>query len=135
MVHVTGSLEVQVKEAQGLTNLDKSKRHPENMSDPHVIVKISDGKKANKIGKSNTIQNCLNPKWFYSFRTDVDQEIQEISFDVVDEDKYRSDKIGSCSLNSSCLETEEGFDGALDIEDKKGKPAGKLIVMVKLHKN
>ena len=130
MVLLRGYLEVHVVEAEGLPNLDKSKKHPEDMSDPQVIVKVFDGKKATKIGKSHTVQNCLNPKWHYSFRMDIDQDVREVIFDVVDIDRFKSDKMGSCSVGSSRFMSEGGFEGQLVLQDKKGNPSGKLTVKI-----
>ena len=134
MVFVQGRLTVVVVEARNLPNLDKSKRHPDNLSDPYVTVRLIDQKKKEtKIGKTPTIDDCLNPKWFHSFSYDINQEILELRFDVKDEDKYKNDLIGSCSVPAYAFCSEKGYEGLLELFHKKRGKSGSLHIKVKLN--
>lgn len=112
--------------------MDRSKRNPDDLSDPYVVIRIVGPKKTEKkLGKTHTIDDCLNPKWGHHLCADIDFDVQEIRFDVKDEDTYKADKIGSCSVPVQAFYNKPEFSGCLMLLNKKGEPSGRLKLRVK----
>lgn len=131
MVHIIGKLEVVVIEGRNLPNLDKS-RNKKDLSDPYVDVKlIGTKKKETKIGKTHTIDNCLDPKWNHTISVAVDEDVEEIYFSVKDKDTFKSELIGSCSVPVHTFCNTREYKGVLDLFNKKRAFAGKLVVQIK----
>ncbi|KAF2357654.1 C2 domain [Trinorchestia longiramus] len=134
--HLRGRLEFEVQEALDLPNLDSTKRRPDNLSDPYVVIRlIGPNRTEKKIGKTHTIDDCLNPKWDFNLSVDVDSEVVEIRFDVKDEDTYKADKIGSCSVPVGVFLNSGEYSGCLTLHNKKGEYAGRLKMRIKFSKN
>ncbi|XP_063847510.1 uncharacterized protein LOC135092756 [Scylla paramamosain] len=99
MVVLCGRLEVVVVEAADLPNLDHNLLRPEDKSDPYCVVEVQGGGGGlSKIGKTFTIDDCLNPRWFFRLVADVSQDVAGLRFTVKDRDLLSSDIIGSCFL-------------------------------------
>uniref|UniRef100_A0A6A7FUJ6 phospholipase D n=4 Tax=Hirondellea gigas TaxID=1518452 RepID=A0A6A7FUJ6_9CRUS len=131
MVFLQGKLEVVVQEARNLPNLDFSKRKRDDLSDPYVNVKIiGKNKKEKKIGKTHVIDDCLNPKWYYFIVIQINQDVEEIQFIVKDKDKLKSDKIGFCSVPVFVFNNTRGYEGEMDLTNKKGGLAGSLLFKI-----
>ncbi|XP_047741521.1 phospholipase D alpha 1-like [Hyalella azteca] len=130
--HLRGHLEVEVQEAFDLPNLDKNQGRPGNLSDPYVVVRVLGPKRTEKkLGRTHTIDDCLNPKWWYTLNAEIDSEVLEIRFDVKDEDTFRADKIGSCTVPVIAFINTGEYRGCLVLRNKKGESAGRLKICVR----
>ncbi|XP_018014326.1 phospholipase D gamma 1 [Hyalella azteca] len=132
MFRLQGLLEVTVKSASGLPNLDHDPKNPDDLSDPYVVVEVvspKSGKK--KLCKTPTIQDSLNPCWDYTIFAEIDQDISEILFTVYDKDFLKDDKIGSCSVPTLRFSKSKIFEEELSLINNKLKDAGKLRVSIK----
>lgn len=115
-------------EAFELTNLDSNLLRPEDKSDPYCVVEIQTGAgSTTKVGKTHTIDDCLNPKWYYKFATDVNQDVCGLKFTVKDRDVISSDTIGSCLLPVHTF-TSHPYEATLNLVNSKGLAAGSLKV-------
>jgi len=136
MVVLSGTLDVCVVEAEGLPNLDQSKRHPENLTDAYVKVSlVPAGKKGKlrKIGETQVVKDSLYPKWCSEFSTQLQcEDIQGVRFDVVDDDKFKDDKVGYAIASLEGIERGTEVSLLLDLTNSKKTWTGKLKVRVKL---
>ncbi|KAL0478724.1 hypothetical protein AKO1_008299 [Acrasis kona] len=93
------TLVIEVVKATNLQNKDLF-----SLSDPYVVIKISEGKQSEK---TSVIDNCLNPEWSETFRFPVQSELISaqkkmrplvISFKVKDKDTLIDQTLGSAEL-------------------------------------
>lgn len=131
MVVLCGRLDVIIVEACGLTNLDKSLFNPNNKSDPYCVVELKGAAGSHRIGKTFTIDDCLNPKWFYKIGVDIRQDVSGLRFIVKDRDCLSSETIGEAFLCVKNFTDYQSFDGSLNLTSQKGVPAGQLFVSVR----
>ncbi|KAA0199526.1 hypothetical protein HAZT_HAZT007200 [Hyalella azteca] len=131
MVVLIGRLEVVVVEARQLPNLDGGLLRSGDKSDPYCIVQVTGASGTLRLGKTHTIDDCLNPKWYYKINSDLQQDVSGLSFVVKDKDFVSSEVIGTCSVSVDKFTTGHHFDSSLDLISPKGKPAGQLFVNVK----
>ena len=122
MVRFVGHLEVVVVEARNLQS--------RNVINPYCIVELVGPKSSNEIGKTMAIEDHNDPRWMSTITHDVDAELIEIRFIVKDKSLFKDDKIGSCSVNASCLSADT-YVGTLDLNSKKVSNAGQLHVKIK----
>lgn len=132
MVVLSGRLEVVVIEAINLPNLDKNKLRPQDKSDPYCVVEVQAGSGGvHKIGKTFTIDDCLNPKWYFKINAEVSQDIAGIRFTVKDRDVLSSETIGSCFLPvHTFVNISAPYKAELTLVNGKGFQAGALKVSV-----
>lgn len=130
MVVLCGRLEVVVVEACNLPNLDQSLLRPDDKSDPYCVIEVQTGSGGLfKIGKTFTIDNCLNPKWYFKVAADISQDVAGLRFTVKDRDLLSSDIIGSCFLPvHTFVESRDTHKAELALVDPKGFQAGTLKV-------
>ena len=131
MVVLVGRLEVVVVEARQLPNLDSSLLRPEDKSDPYCVVQVSGASGTLRVGKTHTIDDCLNPKWYYKINSDLQQDVSGLTFVVKDKDVLSSEIIGSCDVPVSNFTGGRHFDSSLQLLSPRGKPAGHLYVNIK----
>lgn len=131
MVVLVGRLEVVVVEARGLPNLDASLLNSADKSDPYCVVQVSGASGTLRLGKTHTIDDCLNPKWYYKINSDLQQDVSGLSFIVKDKDLLSSEVIGTCEIPVQYFTGGQHFDGGLKVISPKGRPAGELFVNVK----
>ncbi|XP_018020699.1 phospholipase D gamma 1-like [Hyalella azteca] len=124
MVQLHGRLELVVVEAKGLFS-----RHVIN---PYCIVELVGPKSVTEIAKTSSIEDHCNPKWLTNICIDIDQDLTEIRFIVKDKSLFRDDKLGSCSLDASCIGPDQQMV-TLALFNKKTPDAGQLVVKVKLN--
>ncbi|KAF2363269.1 C2 domain [Trinorchestia longiramus] len=131
MVVLIGRLEVVVVEARQLPNLDGGFLRSGNKSDPYCVVQVTGASGTLRLGKTHTIDDCLNPKWYYKISSDLQQDVSGLSFVVKDKDLVSSEVIGTCSVPAENFISGHHFDSSLDLISPRGKPAGQLFVNVK----
>ncbi|XP_071513505.1 uncharacterized protein [Panulirus ornatus] len=130
MVVLCGRLEVVVVEACDLPNLDQNVLRPGDKSDPYCVVEVQGGSGGLvKIGKTFTIDDCLNPKWYFKVAADISQDIAGLRFTVKDRDLLSSDTIGSCFLPvHTFIDNSTPHKAELALVNHKGFQAGTLKV-------
>lgn len=130
MVVLCGRLEVVVVEAIDLPNLDQNVLRPEDKSDPYCVVEVQAGSGGlHKIGKTFTIDDCLNPKWYFKLGTDLNQDVAGLRFTVKDRDLLSSDVIGTCFLPVHTFTNNSAPHNAeLTLVNQKGFQSGVLKV-------
>ena len=102
-------------------------------SDPYVKVYFTSGPSRQQayLGKTETIDNNLNPNFVKSFKLDYIFEVkQELFFEVFDEDDGKNDDfIGSVRTTLGTIAGAKNQTCFLDLTgNKKGKKPGKLII-------
>ncbi|KAG7162694.1 phospholipase D gamma 1-like [Homarus americanus] len=130
MVVLCGRLEVVVVEACNLPNLDQNVLRPEDKSDPYCLIEVQTGSGGLfKIGKTFTIDDCLNPKWYFKVAADVSQDVAGLRFTVKDRDLLSSETIGSCILPvHTFVDSSSSQKAELPLVNVKGFQAGTLKV-------
>ncbi|CAD8071973.1 unnamed protein product [Paramecium sonneborni] len=94
-------------------------------SDPFVIVFIKNNNQWIKIGRTETIDNNLNPNFKKSFQLDyVFEVVQPIKFEVRDDDGDTSELIGQIETTIGALFGAKNQTSILEL----GKQRGKLII-------
>ena len=131
MVVLVGRLEVVVVEARDLPNLDANVLNSGDKSDPYCVVQVSGASGSIRIGKTHTIDDCLNPKWYYKINADLQQDVSCLKFIVKDKDVISSEVIGTCEVPVQNFTGGYHFDSSLEVLSPEGKPAGQLFVNVK----
>ncbi|KAK3888882.1 hypothetical protein Pcinc_007096 [Petrolisthes cinctipes] len=132
MVVLCGRLEVVVIEAINLPNLDQNVLRPQDKSDPYCLVEVQAGSGGlHKIGKTFTIDDCLNPKWYFKISAEISQDVAGIRFTVKDRDILSSETIGSCSLPvHTFVNNSAPHKAELALVNNKGFQAGALKASV-----
>jgi len=111
------AIQVLVREARDLPNGDKR-----GLTDGYVQVEHG-GKKH----KTKTVKDSLNPRWEETFTFQNDKrEDDQILFKVYDDDVLVDDFLGMVSVPLS----RAPFEDWLQLTNKKGAPAGYLLVRV-----
>lgn len=131
MVVLIGRLDVVVVEARQLLNLDGGLLRSGDKSDPYCVVQVTGPSGTLRLGKTHTIDDNLNPKWYYKINSDLQQDVSGLSFVVKDKDVISSEIIGTCPLPVEKFTGGHHFDGALQLISPNGKPAGELYVNIK----
>ena len=130
MVVLRGRLDVVIVEARGLLNLDSNILRPSDKSDPYCVVDVEGAAGIIRIGKTFTIDDNLNPKWFYKITTDLSQDVAGLRFTVKDKDIVSSETIGTCYVAVHEFTGGRNYESTLDLKTLDGKPAGVLVVQV-----
>lgn len=131
MVHLTGRIEVTVIEGRGLPNLDNSIFNSNDKSDPYCIVNAQGINGSRRLGKTHTIDDCLNPRWNYKIVTDLNQDVAGLEFIVKDRDFVTSDVIGNCYINSLLfINSTKPHLTLLHLTSPEGHPAGSIRVQI-----
>ncbi|KAL7641190.1 UNVERIFIED_CONTAM: hypothetical protein RMT77_008328 [Armadillidium vulgare] len=131
MVYLTGRIEVVVVEAYDLLNLDQSFFNSDDKSDPYCIVSADGINGSRRIGKTCTIDDCLNPKWNYKMVADLNQDVSGLRFVVKDKDLITSELIGSCFVDTmSFLTSDRPYENLLQLSTAHGKRAGSIRVQI-----
>ena len=100
-------------------------------SDPQVVISVDSGRGLQKAGETEVVRNNLNPNFTNSVFVDYIFEMkQRIVLDVLDVDKDTSNIIGTVETTIGKLAGARNQTSILDLQDKKGKKTGKLIVVV-----
>ena len=102
-------------------------------SDPivHVFLKDAKNKNYTMIGKTEIINNNLNPDFTKTFTIDYYFEKEQwVKFEVYDVDSMSLEHIGNCETTLSRIMTSQRqtFIQDLTLPDKPGKARGKIIV-------
>jgi len=75
-----------------------------------------------------------NPIWNEEFAFDISSE-REIEFEVMDKETVGNDKfMGVCRSSIMDWIANSAFEGELDLQDKAGKPVGRIAVSVKFER-
>ena len=109
---------------QNLANLDTISK-----SDPRVNVFFHNGGHNDKwvlLGKTETIENSLNPVFVTSFEIDFYFErSQKVKFEVGDVDVTTTELIGTVETTIAKIMGSPGQSVSIDLENKKGEKARK----------
>jgi hypothetical protein len=98
-------------------------------SDPLVKCSVMKDGKWCLVGKTEQIQNNLNPNFQKTIQTELIFEIkQPIKFEVVDVDAHHEDLIGYAETELGKLAGAKKQTTILDLTDSKGKKGGKIII-------
>ena len=112
---------------QNLANLDTVSK-----SDPWVNVFFHNGGHNDKwvlLGKTETIENSLNPVFVTSFEIDFYFErSQKIKFEVGDADVTTTELIGTVEVSMGKIMGSPGQSLSIDLENKKVKRPGKITI-------
>ncbi|KAF2368524.1 Phospholipase D C-terminal [Trinorchestia longiramus] len=130
-----GKLDITLKKAEQLPNLDSSLLSRKNMSDPFVIVAIQNSNgEIYKLARTETIDDNLCPVWDESFSIDICHEVARVLLIVYDEDIVKHDKM--CAVEISATEIESGtlVSDQRPLYKNKSKEAGKLTFSMKYTK-
>ncbi|WZZ41285.1 hypothetical protein YC2023_037544 [Brassica napus] len=123
VVLLHGNLDIWVKEAKNLPNMDRFRRYKKNTtSDPYVTVSIADA----KIGTTFVIDNDENPVWMQHFYVPVAHHATVVKFVVKDNDRFGSRSIGDVRIPTEELCSENRIEGLFPI---LGKPCEEGAVL------
>ncbi|XP_013630253.1 PREDICTED: phospholipase D gamma 1-like [Brassica oleracea var. oleracea] len=123
VVLLHGNLDIWVKEAKNLPNMDRFRRYKKNStSDPYVTVSIADA----KIGTTFVIDNDENPVWMQHFYVPVAHHATVVKFVVKDNDRFGSRSIGDVRIPTEELCSENRIEGLFPI---LGKPCEEGAVL------
>lgn len=100
------------------------------MLNPYCMVELVGPKVTRDIGKTNAMENDSNPQWLFTIPADIDEDVIELRFTVKDRSLFKDEKLGSCSLNVSCIGSDE-YSTTVNIQNKKQSDAGQLVIKVK----
>ncbi|XP_056861088.1 phospholipase D gamma 1-like isoform X2 [Raphanus sativus] len=121
-----GNLEICVKEAKNLPNMDRFRMYKRNStSDPFVSVSIAGA----KIGTTFVIDNNENPLWMQHFYVPVAHTAMEVKFVVKDSDKFGAKFIGEVGIPTEELCSGNKIEGLFPILNSSGKPCKKGAVL------
>lgn len=128
-----GNLEIWVKEAKNLPNMDMFHKKLGGMfgrmqgkieggmkitSDPYVTISVS----AAVVGRTFVISNSENPVWMQHFYVPVAHHAAEVHFVVKDSDVVGSQIIGAVGIPVEQLLLGANIDGTFPILNASGKP-------------
>ena len=130
MVVLRGRLDVVVVEARSLLNLDCSILNPSDKSDPYCVVDAEGAAGVNRLGKTFTIDDNLNPKWYFKITADLSQDVSGLRFTVKDKDIVSSETIGYCCVPVYEFTGGKEYESALELTTLNGQPAGLLVVKI-----
>ncbi|KAG2331497.1 hypothetical protein Bca52824_002677 [Brassica carinata] len=115
VVLLHGNLDIWVKEAKNLPNMDRFRMYKNRTSDPFVVVSIAGA----KIGKTFVIDNDENPLWMQHFYVPVAHHAAVVKFVVKDSDRFGAKLIGAVEIPTVELCSENRIEGLFPI---LGKP-------------
>ncbi|KAL0711962.1 hypothetical protein Bca4012_018940 [Brassica carinata] len=115
VVLLHGNLDIWVKEAKNLPNMDRFRMYKNRTSDPFVVVSIAGA----KIGKTFVIDNDENPLWMQHFYVPVAHHAAVVKFVVKDSDRFGAKLIGAVEIPTVELCSENRIEGLFSI---LGKP-------------
>lgn len=123
-----GSLEIFIRFARNLPNLDKFQktvgdyflktRKTNPTSDPYVTVSVSYA----VVARTYVIDNNENPIWDQHFFVPVAHEASEVLFTVKDDDVLGAQIIGTVSVSVEMICRGERVDGIFPVIGQNGKP-------------
>ncbi|KAG2294262.1 phospholipase D gamma 1 isoform X1 [Brassica napus] len=126
LVLLHGNLDVWVKEAKNLPNMDRFRRYKKNStSDPFVTVSIAGA----KIGTTFVVDNDENPVWKQHFYVPVAHHAKVVKFVVKDSDRFGAKFIGDVGIPTEELCSGNTIEGLFPILDSSGKPCKKGAVL------
>ncbi|KAF2614243.1 hypothetical protein F2Q70_00010291 [Brassica cretica] len=126
LVLLHGNLDVWVKEAKNLPNMDRFRRYKKNStSDPFVTVSIAGA----KIGTTFVVDNDENPVWKQHFYVPVAHHAKVVKFVVKDSDRFGAKFIGNVGIPTEELCSGNTIEGLFPILDSSGKPCKKGAVL------
>lgn len=112
---------------RSLTNKDTFSK-----SDPYVVMKAQNPQSGlwQEVGRTETIQNNLNPNFVKSLPYEYIFEIQQhVKFEVWDYDSpTKSDFIGECQTTIGVVAGSKNQTQIIELKDKSQKPGGKIIL-------
>ncbi|XP_018472859.2 phospholipase D gamma 1 [Raphanus sativus] len=116
LVLLHGNLDIWVKEAKNLPNMDRFRRYQKNStSDPFVAVSIAGA----KIAETFVIDNDENPVWKQHFYIPVAHHAKVVKFVVKDSDRFGAKFIGAVEIPTEELCSGNRIEGLFPI---LGKP-------------
>lgn len=132
MVFLHGVLYLEVIEGKDFPDVDTTWFSSEkDVSDTYVTVDIyAGGKETCRIAKTSIINNNLSPKWNEKFRVSMCHESESILFKLKDKDLISLDHMGSMSISTEGLVSEEKVTGFFPVLDADNNPAGSLNISV-----
>ncbi|CAN6808854.1 unnamed protein product [Brassica oleracea] len=126
VVLLHGNLDIWVKEAKNLPNMDRFRRYKKNStSDPYVTVSIADA----EIGTTFVIDNDENPVWMQHFYVPVAHHATVVKFVLKDSDRFGSRSIGDVRIPTEELCSGNRIEGLFPILNTSGKPCKKGAVL------
>ncbi|XP_048606929.1 phospholipase D gamma 1-like isoform X1 [Brassica napus] len=121
-----GNLDICVKEAKNLPNMDRlGKFTRNNTSDPFVTVFIAGA----KIGTTFVINNNENPVWMQHFHVPVAHHAEVVKFVLEDSDQLGAKFIGDVGIPTEELCSGNRIEGLFPILNSSGKPCKKGAVL------
>lgn len=121
-----GNLDICVKEAKNLPNMDRFRMCKRNStSDPFVTVSVAGA----KIGTTFVINNNENPLWMQHFHVPVAHTAEEVKFVVKDSDQFGAKFIGDVGIPTKELCSGNRIEGLFPILNSSGKPCKKGSVL------
>ncbi|XP_047325176.1 phospholipase D gamma 1-like [Impatiens glandulifera] len=135
-----GNLEIWVKEAKNLPNLDMFHKKLDNVfgsfgivpgsmakitSDPYVTISVSTA----VIGRTYVIQNNENPTWNQYFNVPVAHYAAEVHFVVKDDDVVGSQIMGAVAIPVEQIYSGIKVEGTYPIINANGKPCKQGAVL------
>ncbi|KAI3693582.1 hypothetical protein L1987_76529 [Smallanthus sonchifolius] len=119
VVLLHGNLDICVKEANKLPNMDARKFTPlSGTSDPYVTVSVANA----VIGRTFVIKNSENPVWMQHFNVPVAHHTAEVLFVVKDSDVVGSQLIGAVGIPAEKLVDSYEVKGTFPILNASGQP-------------
>ncbi|KAJ0250267.1 C2 domain-containing protein [Hirschfeldia incana] len=116
VVLLHGNLDIWVKEAKNLPNMDRLRRYKKNRtSDPYVTVSIAGA----KIAKTFVIDNDENPAWMQHFYIPVAHHATVVKFVVKDNDRFGAKFIGAVEISTEELCSGNMIEGVFPILGKR----------------
>ncbi|XP_024993710.1 phospholipase D beta 1-like [Cynara cardunculus var. scolymus] len=116
-----GNLDITVKEANNLPNLDalNKKFSPlSGTSDPYVTISVANA----VIGRTFVLNNSENPVWMQRFCVPVAHHTTEVLFVVKDSDVLGSQLIGAVGIPAAQLVANAVVKGTFPILNASGQP-------------
>nr|VDC80922.1 unnamed protein product [Brassica rapa] len=122
-----GNLDICVKEAKNLPNMDRLGKFTRNnnTSDPFVTVFIAGA----KIGTTFVINNNENPVWMQHFYVPVAHHAEVVKFVLEDSDQLGAKFIGDVGIPTEELCSGNRIEGLFPILNSSGKPCKKGAVL------
>ncbi|KAI3710916.1 hypothetical protein L2E82_40712 [Cichorium intybus] len=130
IVLLHGNLDICVKEATKLPNLDSFNRKftpLSGTSDPYVTISVANA----VIGRTSVINNSENPVWMQHFNVPVAHNTTEVLFVVKDSDVVGSQLIGAVGIPAEHLIANSEVKGTFPILNASGQPCkpGALLTL------
>ncbi|KAL0711965.1 hypothetical protein Bca4012_018943 [Brassica carinata] len=121
-----GNLDILVKEAKNLPNMDRFRRYQKNStSDPFVTVSIAGA----VIGETFVIDNNENPEWMQHFYVPVAHHATVVNFVLKDSDRFGAKFIGAVEMPTVELYSGNRIERFFPILNSSGKPCKKGAVL------